>query len=70
MHILGENYKNLGKILSIFADVIESRVIKKSTSKSLVNIVKNMQEKIPQLTNEAYNSLPKSKQERLIRLVK
>jgi hypothetical protein len=68
-HVFGENFKNLPVILNIFSDIISSRLIKKDTSTLIIDIVKNMQNQMPDVVNAAFGTLPQNKKDRLIRHV-
>jgi hypothetical protein len=65
-HLIGQNYQNLPKILSIFAHVLDSNLIDSQTGERIVNILKKMQQMFPATTlQQAISLLPTEQQKKL-----
>jgi len=68
-YILGDNYQNLPKILSLFSKAISSKFAKKETSEQMHLWLLNMKNTMPDLIQNAINFTPSDDRDRLIRLM-
>ena len=70
-HLFGEGYQNLPKILSIFAEILETSLIDDNLIQRIVRILKQLQSNnLPQeLLQKAWTSLPQEQQLKLQRAI-
>lgn len=65
-HLIGQNFQNLPKVLSIFAHVLDSELIDSQTRERIVNILKKMQQTFPAATlQQIIGLLPNEQQKKL-----
>jgi hypothetical protein len=65
-HVLGQNYSNIPKIVSIFALILDTDLIDETTQQRVINILKHMRSSLPAETlQKAFSSLPPELQQKL-----
>eukprot|EP01118_Nematostelium_gracile_P003268 TRINITY_DN1371_c0_g1_i5.p1 TRINITY_DN1371_c0_g1~~TRINITY_DN1371_c0_g1_i5.p1 ORF type:complete len:1087 (+),score=330.68 TRINITY_DN1371_c0_g1_i5:98-3358(+) len=69
-HLLGQNYANVPRIVSIFAEIFETELIDAELTKRIVNILKGMQSALPaELLSASYSVLTPTNQQKLTRVL-
>ena len=68
-HLLGQEYSNLPKILSVFGDILETELVDESLTLRIVAIIKQFQTKLPEVMQKIWSMLSPTQQQKLKKFI-